>query len=541
MKKKTIIIITTLALSIMLFAANGFADIPAPPVNQKLAMPDTVMNDLVEAECRACHENNQVDPTSIPDRHHLLYGSPIQKGECNNSGTECLTDADCAELDYCRGQTAASDPLASPGVYNCGSCHEESTADGVTNFLVERDCLVCHVQIAGEASVHHLTATAQGTDSPLGDPDIGDCTPCHGSFVDDYGDDAYIPTYAPSLVTPTVREGTADEINIEGNRAGGCVYCHSSGTGGTPWDYIPGEDIESGVAVYKNGTLHHTAGVDKDRYGNEVNGGCELCHGNPIYTGGDTLALRNCEQCHGLESLHNIQADSPNAANLGEIVVGGEDYGYGHIGIDNGKGIGNSDCWGCHGFGFNASSAPGAGPITPSLSNSDKQVILTGTDTTITLSGSSLTNTSGDTEYKSIFTLTSQDGSVKGLTPEQIESSSATLTIPGTTLAGNYKLRAAKMGGNVFTWITSNPVSISIKEPLIIESQTMSASCGECSGEVTITGSGFGNEADPILLQVIGDNIIKLNIISWTDTKITATEADCDGSEITINGFSATN
>jgi hypothetical protein len=618
MKTKTINIIIALLLSIMLFAANGFADIPAPPVNQLLAMPDTPMNLLVEAECRACHENNSINPTTIPDRHHLLYGQEIVKGQCRNGFNECLSDADCTGLDTCTGKTAATDPYAGGGLYNCLACHEEEgdLVSGTTNFLVVRDCLVCHIQVPGEASVHHLTATAQGVDSPLGDPERGDCTPCHGTFVDDYGDsdnrycyeepyttscksDSDCPTdvpcktkykYEPSFITPTVRAGSADEQNIEGSRAGSCTYCHSSGTGSND----PGTE-GSGVEVYRNGTLHHTAGVHQDRHRNSVNGGCEFCHGNPVNYGGDALALRNCQECHGLESLHNIQADSNGDD---EIVVNGEDYGYGHVGIDDPtkrrtctddglvcttdadctlpsddscQNYGGpmswclvssavctsdadcpdiinavcvdsreSDCYGCHGFGFTTSAAaPGSGPVTPYLNNSDKQVILTGTDTTISLSGSSLTNISGTTLFEALFTLTAQDGSRIVLTPEQINNSSATLIIPGDTPAGNYKLRAAK--GSGITWTLSNPLSISIKEPLIIESQTMSASCGECSGEMTITGSGFGNEADPILLQVIGDNIIKLNIVSWTDTKITATEADCDGSEITINGFSATN
>jgi hypothetical protein len=32
--------------------------------------------------------------------------------------------------------------------------------------LVERDCLQCHIQVPGDGSVHHVTATAQGIDSP---------------------------------------------------------------------------------------------------------------------------------------------------------------------------------------------------------------------------------------------------------------------------------------------------------------------------------------------------------------------------------------
>jgi hypothetical protein len=78
----------------------------------------------------------------------------------------------------------------------------------------------------------------------------------------------------------------------------------------------------------------------------------------------------------------------------------------------------------------------------------------------------------------------------------------------------------------------------------------MSTSCDECSGELTIIGSGFdeeppaGDDGMPILMQVLDGDIDKgnkLTIVSWTDTEIIATGADCSGSEITINGFSAKN
>ena len=100
MKTKAIIIITALTLSSMLFAANGFSDIPAPPVNQTLGMPDGILNNLVEAECRACHDDPEFGGPSNPDRHHLLYGSALIKGECSVNGIigdneTCLTDADC--------------------------------------------------------------------------------------------------------------------------------------------------------------------------------------------------------------------------------------------------------------------------------------------------------------------------------------------------------------------------------------------------------------------------------------------------------------
>ena len=286
-----ILILTCILLTSLFITASA----QTPPVNQTLGMPDGIFNNLVEEECRACHDGNE---TSNPDRHHLLYGSPIIYGACSSSGNACLTETDCTELfcdnngntcdndadcsggscvgESCVSETAASDPLASLGVYSCLSCHDQSTTGGVTNFLVQRDCLQCHLQVAGEGSVHHLTGTAQGTNSPLGDPAIGDCTPCHGTIVDDYGDDHIIPAYSPSLVTPAIKNGLGLSLNSEGNGAGACTYCHSTGTGDF---YTPGVDNATGVIVYGNASTHHNSGVTSTRTGGDDTNKCTWCHG----------------------------------------------------------------------------------------------------------------------------------------------------------------------------------------------------------------------------------------------------------------------
>jgi hypothetical protein len=543
--KKNITIITALTISFMLLAANGFTDIPAPPVNQLLGMPDGIFNNLVEADCRACH----VNPVNL-DRHHLLYGTPIIYGECSVNGNTCLTDTDCDPLicesygtdcsddtdcyvknretcgEVCVGETAASNPLANTSIYDCLSCHDQGTTSGEINFIIYRDCLVCHYQVPGEASVHHLTGTAQGTNSPLGDPTRGDCTPCHGTLVDDFGDGADIPTYEPTEQTPTVQDGTGEPLNSEGNGAGACDYCHSSGTGSN----APGTDTETGILVYNSGVTHHSSGVYRSRTGAINSNNCSLCHGD----GHVVNNIRDCEQCHGYESLHNIQADSNGDGEIFE-----EDNGYGHIGTGySGPG---RDCWGCHGFAFNAAatSAPGTGPITPTLSGSDKQSIVAGKMHFITLTGESLINKIEDTEFRSvaIFTLTAQDGSVEMLKWAWVENSEATVLILEDKPAGNYKLRAVK--GKGYTWSSSNPVSISIKDPIVIGYRAVEASCGECSGELTIFGSGFGDKPPAGTEEYINvlQNNVPLNITAWGDWVINATGAACDGSKITVNGL----
>ena len=199
--------------------------------------------------------------------------------------------------------------------------------------LTEADCLFCHEQIPGEESVHHLTPTAQGTDSPIGDPNVGDCTPCHGAVVNDIGDGHTIPTYDPSLVTPSPSNGDGEPLNSRGNGAGACDYCHD-------------EDDWASPTIFSNEILHHNTDFISDSTK------CEWCHNihDPI-----NVQIRTCQGCHGLYSLHNIQVDSLNPANFGSIIIGGEDAGYGHLGSED-------DCWGCHGFPFPSVPDPGDDP-----------------------------------------------------------------------------------------------------------------------------------------------------------------------------------
>ncbi len=137
-------------------------------------------------------------------------------------------------------------------------------------------------------------------------------------------DGHYIPSYSPSLVTPTRSGGDGEPPNSLGNGAGACNYCH---------------DAYGLSPILSNMELHHGTGLGSDETK------CAWCHD---ISGPIDYQIRECEGCHGPGSLHNIQADSPNADNFGTIVIGGEDAGYGHVGRDAGPG--DSDCWGCHGF-----------------------------------------------------------------------------------------------------------------------------------------------------------------------------------------------
>jgi cysteine-rich repeat protein len=546
-----------------------------PPVKQNLGFDDKPFNDMTVDECLSCHQYFG----SNPDRHHMLYGSAMPEGVCSattdpeprdcyqdidcqlteticsNSGDPCTEDIDCprqyqhpecTDSPYCAGTSAAAKISGSQdngGVYGCLTCHEESTSGGVTNFLVERDCTVCHEQLPNSPTVHHL-------DEDQNLAKAGKCVVCHGNIVDDMDDGHAIPIYTPGMITPEpvttvmVCDDTGYAPAIEcldpvvdcptGAAAscvpdkadvaalGGCNFCHDAGT-----------DADSGIEVVDNHDTHHGTGVYKDRYGNtaDLGGGavaCDWCHyqGNPHNDGGyDAISIRTCEGCHGMESLHSIQADSDES---GDITVGGELYGYGHVGIDDPTG--DSDCMGCHGKGYVSSMYfPGSGIIVPTIAGSAAiNTIVANTDSQITITGNAFTNDA----YTSVIELTpALGGEVIVITPSAIsvDSITATINVP----VGTYKLVADKSG------VESNPVVLISSPTVGITISSIKTSCGDCEGTVTIEGSGFGAEIPAgvqSFMNVIQDGM-ELAIVSWTDTKIVATGGNCDGGAVTVNGL----
>jgi len=489
MERKSLTSILLLAGVLILFANPVWSDVPPPPANQSIGLLDGVFNNLEEAECRICHDDPNVagDPDNVT-RHHLLYGQEIPPN------------------------SVVPNPDASPnGTYTCLSCHREGTPEecgGVICFIVERDCLECHVQIPGEASVHHLTDAAQGKLPPAEDQGtlgVGDCVICHGSLVKDIGT-ATIPTYNPSLVTPATSGGDGDPSNIYGNGAGACDYCHD-------FDGLPPADR----LIWSNFDTHHNTGVFIDSETGETDDSrCQWCHGTI-----NVLDIRVCEECHDYETLHNIQADSDGD---GTIIIGGELAGYGHVGRDAGPG--DSDCWGCHGFAFPAASAPASGPLAPYISSSNIKVMTAGSDTAITLTGAAFTNISGTVEWTSSVLLTSA-AYVQELTPDSMSEGSMTVTIPGSTPAGSYTLMAVKDDQ-----VQSNPVVLSIIPAVAITG----IDCSEDT--LTITGTGFGDAPPASAEEYINAKVggMKAEIISWTDTEIVAAVPFCSDA-VTVNAL----
>jgi hypothetical protein len=480
------------------FAMIIWANVPAPPVNQQTGIPDGLFNDLEEEECRLCHENPDqfpVEPESIPDRHHLIMNSPVTVGTCSVSGTQCQPNAglDCPEsFEVCIGASAAPFPPTPGGIFTCFSCHDVDCSTGICNINLYRDCTFCHYQFIGgpgaDTTVHHLTPTAQS----------GDCVFCHGDIVDNMDDGHIISTYAPSSVTPSPSGGDGLPLNSEGKGAGACDYCHSTTTGDP---VLPDIDTATGILVHLTSRTHHFTGL-----GNDVVK-CEWCHN---MADPEEYRIRTCEGCHGYESLHNIQVDSDGD---GVITPGVEMPFYGHIGDPD-------DCWGCHGFG--PASAPGTGPITPNIKNSDISVVTAGHDTSVTLSGSAFTNLDDGVELLSNVVLTAYNGSTIELIPDSISQDSMTVIIPGNLATGNYYLRAVKGPSG------SNPAVVSVKPEVTITD----FECNGKRGILTISGSGFSEKVEGTDAYINAKlNGVKLDIISWTDTRIRASVSRCSSSD----------
>jgi hypothetical protein len=480
-----------IALIIIILAGIAFAFIPPPPANQDIGIYDSEVKYLAEQNCRECHTSG------VPDRHHSLVPG---------------------------------------GDWGCLDCHPVVTTDSVQTITMDRNCVMCHNGTAWYANPtavnisrpHHINTQA-AVDRQ--------CNNCHGSFIDNYDDEHYIPEYNTSLVTPL-----ADyKVNGTDRYWGGCFACHQP------------NETESPLIVDNHDTHHHAILGNRSGTGHQTDrtegAQCTWCHvgdssdlrsdgsanvlrinlTDPFGFGWDTdnrhMEIRNstiqmqnndsvngtgCEKCHSVATIHNIQSDYNNTQ--GEL-------GYGHIGD-------NWDCKGCHAF-WDASSSPIQGAIIPDVTSITPGKLTTGVDTEVTIAGSNFL--SGDGNYTSVVSI---DGT--NLTPISVTDKQIVVTVPGLT-AGVHTIQVVKTGD-----VTDKVSKLST---LIVVTPVDVATAQLANGKITITGTGFGPQPEPLFedLGVFIDHAtgtgedevittIKADIVSWTDTEIVVT-ADASASE----------
>lgn len=481
MKNKVTASFVAALVMLLSTAFSVWAQVPPPPANQKLFIPDSVISGLTEAGCRNCHNNPAiVPPPGNVDRHHLRVGTPVQTPTVRP---------------FPAGDTA--------GNYDCFSCHT-ATVDPTTGTITlvqnYRNCLNCHQG----ASPHHGGFTTQNT--PTSTP--ANCQRCHGSVIENPPTlastvPAWIPTYAPSLVTPwtsgkDVANNATGIIGGDGlpdpDTRGNCTYCHAPGSVTDPAFLGPFGPVTN---VVSNQDTHHSTGfgVQADK--------CFWCHGQPVASGAQKI--RKCENCHSIATLHNIQADSPAAGNVGSIVPGGENLGWGHVGN-------NWDCNGCHGFTATAAEMNPAGSTLPSMSSISKSSVAKGVVTEVTVTGESFVNSMAAPfdaySFSGQIQVTDGNGVAQTLVPKTVTASSITFDMPADLAAGSYKLQVLKATK------LSNAMTINVVPETKVAIN--SASCD--NGTLTVLGSGFGK-----LPFGVSMNGVAAKVSTWADDRVVAT------------------
>ncbi len=479
---------------------------PPPPVNQTIGLNDTTIDLLRttatdQSACRACHQtsgtnisggyNNTVG--GVPTRHHGM----VQRGVINP-----FTNA----------------PFA------CQDCHPSTPGVG-NGILLDRSCVNCHNGTAFYANSiggrvgnipgpHHVN-TAYAS-SNVGNPAANrTCNFCHGSFVANFNDGHYKPSYATDFfITPFASfkaTNTSQPDGLGGNKVwGGCESCHKGS--------VPGTANIDGVNVRSNVDSHHKEIRDSATPGMQ----CSWCHIStfftPIIDGGTGLAissameLRNstieatsplepgttnitvqgtgCEKCHDVRSLHNINSQVPFVQNGPQ--------GKGHI-------QNNLDCYGCHNSWLPTDTNPW-GAIIPTMDSVSPSVIAAGTVTTLTITGSNFVNDA----FTSVVT-------VDGVTyiPASITDSQITVDIPALP-AGTHKLQLVK-GGDTLSKLST----------LLVAPNPKITTAKLSKGVLTITGLNFGSKPPTnsqyyVSVDHAGNKIKSTTITSWSNTQIKA-------------------
>lgn len=383
--------------------------------------------------------------TQLADMHHALINSVVPAASCIRQSNQ-------------------------PASLVTG-CHV-LVSDGTGGFVFEdfRDCLKCHA-----SSPHHTTPAALAND----------CQKCHGSFIDNPGDGHFIPSYQMSTVTPLPSGRTVVVPGTTPTQTAivqGCEACHQASASATP------------KPIFSNADTHHGTGIQN----------CTLCH--DVAAG---ITIRQCEACHGVKSLHNIQKDTPATANLGSVAPGAESAGYGHIGE-------NFDCQGCH-WSWYGNSAPFTAATVPFISGQSALVAHVGQQTTLTLNGSSFTNLAADgtSVYQPTVTIT-KGSTVVTLQPFSVTESEIKVLVPAL-LEGVYDVKVVKSD------VQSNLAKLTVVPNVLFKSAVLGS-----RSTLTITGQNLGAappaEYNSGMGVFVGDK--PAQIVSWSNTKIVATSRD---------------
>ncbi len=336
----------------------------------------------------------------LPYRHHLRVDTPIDEysaapfSDTSADGTyQCIT---CHESQWTDDPAKpqggyfqfVTDP-SSMEFRNCLNCHKQSvsssgrltaTVHHLTGKAQKTLCYQCHGSVVNNATDDHripdpttnksrncqklnlepVDPTAINPDNPTpteaNNYNISLITPWPGDNYDDLAwKDVLLDFYSecPDVANVYLEEGGRFEINPPryryeinsngyftailvpdryngGRRTGNCEHCHFAGEN-------PGNSVQPNTGsahnyIATNMTNHHSTGIGQPGTGSVHT--CNLCHtpqDPPDY------AIRGCELCHAISTLHSIEYDAEGDG----IIPGLEKPFMGHVGND-------LNCRGCH-------------------------------------------------------------------------------------------------------------------------------------------------------------------------------------------------
>jgi len=156
--------------------------------------------------------------------------------------------------------------------------------------------------------------------------------------------------------------------------------------------------------------------------------------------------------------------------------------------------------------------------LVPTIHGSSVDSVTAGKAASVLLSGAAFTNIAGGQTYTSNVVLTSNAGAKITLTPDVItDQGELAVTIPATTPAGSYRVRAVK--GDM----ESNPITLTVVPKVTIGTVNVSGLT------TTINGTGFGGfmagagtKVSAVALNGRTGKLVTIEGIvkSWNDTQI---------------------
>jgi hypothetical protein len=549
MKNLKIVVVATLLLAVL--AGIGFAltppPPPPPPVPQHLGLYDTTIdllqtNATDQSACRQCHQSTGTNVSGgynntiggVDTRHHNMVATSVINPYTNVP-------------------------------FGCQDCHPSTPGIG-NGILLDHACTDCHngtsfwadsslgAHVGNFSRPHHVN-TANDT-AHIGTPAANrTCNFCHGSFVANYNDGHYVPSYDTSfMITPYATYKITNFSQPDGLGAfkvwGGCESCHLNNDSATPYpigdNHFNHHKEILGFGIDPDGTyLGGTTPYQNASTPFNVKNKCTVCHvidinnvsGIPPFQGntfilelnitnsldGENLfpavEVRNstieqqdaaigafepgttnitingtgCEKCHSVASIHNIQY---NYSQNGQ-------QGLGHI--NN-----NTDCYGCHNSWLPADTWM-PGPLIPAVDSINPTVIVAGVPTTVTLTGSNFVNPDGN--YTSVLAV---DGTQ--YTPTTLTQTQMVVNVPALT-AGTHQLQIVKAGSTL-----SKLATLTVVQSTTISSATMVSS--KTGITLTLNGAGFGATKPTSSLSVsvshAGNQIASTTITKWGDTQVVA-------------------